>query len=170
MAKKKARKKVKKAKKKVAKKRVVKKKAGGTRQKAKGKRQEVKEKILGMIDHFFGKINVAAIKLKAPLKVGDFIHVKGHTTDFTQRIESMQIEHHNVAQAKKGDDIGIRVKSKVRQHDMVFLAAKEQGITAQTAQPAVIQQPMFPKQVPPKAVQKPQKNSGAYSEKKFLQF
>ena len=82
----------------------------------------------------------------------------------------MQIEHHNVAQAKKGDDIGIRVKSKVRQHDTVFLAAKEQGITAQPMASATIQQPMFPKQVPPKAVQKPRKSSGGYSEKKFIQF
>ena len=84
MAKKKTKKKAKKvtkAKKKVAKKKVVRKKA-----KTKGMRPKAKEKILGLVDHFFGKINVAAIKLKAPLKVGDFIHVKGHTTDFIKDI------------------------------------------------------------------------------------
>ena len=134
MVKKKARrvKKVKRVKKKVAKKakkKVAKRRSVSSRKKAVGSKQKAvaKEKILGMVDHFFGKINVAAIKLKAPLKVGDFIHVKGHTTDFTQRIESMQIEHNNVAQAKSGDDIGIRVESKVRQHDTVFLAATGAG-------------------------------------------
>ena len=124
-----------------------------------------------MIDHFFGNINVAAIKLKAPLKVGDFIHVKGHTTDFTQRIESMQIEHHNVAQAKKGEDIGIKVKAKVRQHDLVYLAPKEQGITAQPVTRGAAQQPIFPRQVLPQAIQRPpQKSAGGYSDKKFFSF
>ena len=50
------------------------------------------EKVLGMIDHYFGKIGVAAIKMKAPVKVGDVIHIKGHTTDFVQRVDSIQIE------------------------------------------------------------------------------
>ena len=75
-----------------------------TKAKAKGK-----EKVLGMIEHWFGKISVAAIKVKAPIKVGDVIHIKGHKTDFIQRVDSIQIEHEKVMKAKKGDDIGIKV-------------------------------------------------------------
>lgn len=85
---------------------------------------KAKEKVLGMVDHFFGKISVAAIKVKAPIKVGDAIHIKGHTTDFTQKVESMQIEHENVTKAKKGDDIGVKVKEHVREHDIVYLSSK----------------------------------------------
>ncbi|MFH1347602.1 MAG: hypothetical protein ABIH22_02825 [Candidatus Margulisiibacteriota bacterium] len=167
-----AKKKTKKTKKVAKKKKVVKKKAPRLVARrssplARGK-AKVKEKILGMVDHFFGHISVAAIKIKAPITVGDVVHIKGHTTDFTQKIDSMQIEHQNVAKAKKGDDIGIKVKDKVRQHDIVYLAPKEKGITAQPIGAAAIQQPMFPKQVPPKAAQ--QKKSGSYSEKKFFKF
>ncbi|MEE8637901.1 MAG: hypothetical protein V3T21_02535 [Candidatus Margulisiibacteriota bacterium] len=119
MAKKKAKRKVKKAKKK----KVVRKKKKIIRKKV--VKAKAKEKVLGMVDHFFGKISVAAIRIKSPIKVGDVIHIKGHTTDFTQRVDSMQIEHQSVLKAKKGDDIGIRVKDKVREHDVVSLAAKE---------------------------------------------
>ena len=128
MARKKAKKKVKKAKKK----KVVRKKKKVGKVKARKKKiirkkavkAKRKEKVLGMVDHFFGKISVAAIRIKSPIKVGDVIHIKGHTTDFTQRVDSMQIEHQNVLKAKKGDDIGISVKDKVREHDVVSLAAK----------------------------------------------
>ncbi|MBI5399373.1 translation elongation factor-like protein [Candidatus Saganbacteria bacterium] len=84
-----------------------------------------KEKQLGKVDHFFGHLSVAAIKLTAPLKVGDIVHIKGHTTDFTQPVDSIQIEHESLAQATKGEDIGIKVKDKVREHDVVYLAAQE---------------------------------------------
>ncbi len=97
-----------------------------------------KEKMLGMVDHYFGKIAVAAIKVKAPIKVGDVIHVQGHTTDFVQKVDSIQIEHQSVPLAKKGDDIGIKVKEHVREHDVVYLAA-EQAV-APTAQPAAAPQ------------------------------
>ncbi len=82
----------------------------------------IKEKKLGKVDHFFGHISVAAIKLTSPIKVGDNIHILGHTTNFTQIISSMQIEHLSVPSAKKGDDIGIKVKGKVREGDTVYLA------------------------------------------------
>jgi hypothetical protein len=128
MVKKKAKRKVKK----VKKKKVVRKKKKVRKVKVRKKKvvrkkmvkAEKKEKVLGMVDHFFGNISVAAIKVKSPIKVGDVIHIKGHTTDFTQKIDSMQIEHQSVLKAKKGDDIGIKVKEKVREHDVVSLAAK----------------------------------------------
>lgn len=97
-----------------------------------------KEKVLGMVDHYFGKIAVAAIKLKAPIHVGDVIHIKGHTTDFVQKIDSIQIEHQSVPAAKKGDDIGIKVKGHVREHDVVYFAAEQ--TVAPTAQPAAAPQ------------------------------
>jgi putative protease len=101
-----------------------------------------KEKVLGIIEHYFDHISVAAIKILAPIKVGDVIHVKGHTTDFVQKLESMQIEHQSVDKAKKGDDIGIKVKEKVREHDKLYLASQKE-IAAQK-KPVAIQQPMFP--------------------------
>ena len=82
-------------------------------------------KVIGRIEHFFGKISVAALKLKSPLKVGDVIHIKGHTTGFTQKIDSMQIEHRDVAAAKKGQDVGFKVRDKVREGDTVFLGPEE---------------------------------------------
>ncbi|MCX5726894.1 MAG: translation elongation factor-like protein [Candidatus Saganbacteria bacterium] len=80
-----------------------------------------KEKKIGEVAHYFGKIGVAAIKMKAAMKVGDTIHFKGHTTDFEQVVDSIQIEHESIQAAKKGDDIGIKVKDHVREGDEVFL-------------------------------------------------
>ena len=83
--------------------------------------EEVKEVKIGEIAHYFGKISVAAIKLTdGELKVGDTIHIKGHTSDFMQKIESIQIEHNSVTEAKKGADIGIKVSEHVREKDEVY--------------------------------------------------
>ncbi len=81
----------------------------------------MKEKKIGEVSTFFSHVGVAAIKLSGKLKTGDKIHIKGHTTDFEQKVESMQIEKKKVAEAKKGDHIGIKVKEKVRPSDKVFL-------------------------------------------------
>jgi hypothetical protein len=80
-----------------------------------------KEKKLGIVEHVFDKINVAAIKLKAPLKVGDVLHIKGHTTDYEMPVTSIQIDHVPVMKAKKGEDIGIKITQHTREHDGVFL-------------------------------------------------
>lgn len=79
------------------------------------------EKEVGSVSSFFSHINVAAIKLSAPLSVGDKIHFKGHTTDFKQKVSSMQIENQKVEKAKKGDHIGIKVSERARPNDKVFL-------------------------------------------------
>ena len=82
----------------------------------------MEEKEIGFVEHYFGKAMVAAIKLKkGGLKVGDTIHIKGHTSDFTQVIASIQIDHKPVTEAKKGSDIGIKVKDHARENDTVFL-------------------------------------------------
>jgi putative protease len=75
---------------------------------------------VGRITHFFSKISVAVIELKAPLNVGDTIVVKGPTTDFEQVVDSMQIEHENVAKAEAGQSIGLKVVQRVRETDMVY--------------------------------------------------
>jgi translation elongation factor EF-Tu-like GTPase len=97
-------------KKKVTKKKVIKKKAAASLK---------KENILGEITHYFPKVRAGVIKLSAPLKVGDVVRIKGHTTDFKQEIVSMQIDRVSIQQAKKGDEIGILVKSRVRKKDQV---------------------------------------------------
>jgi putative protease len=80
----------------------------------------MKEERVGVVTHYFLKIGVAAFALEADLRVGDTIHIKGHTSDFTQKVDSIQIEHENVDAARKGDDIGIKVKEHAREHDVVY--------------------------------------------------
>ena len=105
-----AKKTVKKAAKKVLKKKPI---------KAKKALKKLKGNVIGIITHYFPKVRAAVIKLKAPLAVGDTIKIKGHTTDFTQTITSMQIDRVPIDKAKKGDEIGILVNSRARQHDTV---------------------------------------------------
>ena len=78
------------------------------------------EKLVGNVVHYYGDIGVAGIVLTGKLKVGDTVHVKGHTTDFTDTVGSMQIEHETVEEAGKGDDVGIKLKDRVRIHDEVY--------------------------------------------------
>ncbi len=80
------------------------------------------EVAVGRVEKYFGKIGVAAIKITSgELKVGDRIKIKGHSTDFEQTVESMQVEHQSVATAGVGTDVGIKVKDKVHEHDTVFV-------------------------------------------------
>ncbi len=81
---------------------------------------EKKEKLIGKITHYFAKIKVGIIELKKPLKAGETIHVKGATSDFEQKVDSMQVEHEDIKKAKKGDAIGLKVKDKVREGDQVY--------------------------------------------------
>ena len=78
------------------------------------------EKRIGVVFTFFAKPVVAGIKIEAPLKVGDTIHIKGFTTDMEFVVESMQVDNKNVQQAKKGDSILIKVSDKVRPGDIVY--------------------------------------------------
>ncbi len=79
------------------------------------------EKEIGKVFLYFSKVGVAAIKLTGNLNIGDKIHIKGHTTDFEQQVDSMQIDNKPIKVAKSGDDIGIKVPDKVRPNDTVFL-------------------------------------------------
>jgi putative protease len=82
---------------------------------------------IGRITHYFSKISVAVVEITAgTLKIGETIQIKGHTTDFTQSVESMQQEHQSVPEAKKGDSIGMKVEKPVRDGDRIF-KVKEGG-------------------------------------------
>ena len=78
------------------------------------------EKEIGKIAHYFNKIGVAAIELTCDLEFGDTIHVKGHTSDWTQNVDSMQIEHASVEKAGPGESVGIGVEGHAHQHDVVY--------------------------------------------------
>ena len=80
---------------------------------------------VGQITHYFDHINVAALELTEPLRVGDTIHILGHSTDFKQEVTSLQIDHMDVNEAKPGDDVGIKVIQKVHPHDKVFKLTNE---------------------------------------------
>ena len=85
----------------------------------------VEEKI-GVVEHFFTNVSVAAIRITSgELKVGDTIHIVGATTDFKQKIDSMQIDRNPVESVKTGDDVGIKVKERVREHDVVYKVPEE---------------------------------------------
>jgi len=85
----------------------------------------VEEKI-GLVEHYFNNVGVAAIKITdGTLKIGDTIHIIGSTTDFTQKIESMEIDRVPVETVKAGDDVGIKVKDRVREHDVVYKIPEE---------------------------------------------
>jgi len=81
------------------------------------------EEQIGTITHFFSKISVGIIELTAPLRVGETIHIKGHTTDLVQQVTSMQVEHEQVQEAKAGDAVGIKVDGHVREGDAVSRVA-----------------------------------------------
>ena len=79
------------------------------------------EEEIGVIQHYFDKIGVAVISVtQGELVAGDTIHIKGHTTDVTTQIASMQIEHNKIEKAKAGDSAGTKVPAKVRPQDKVF--------------------------------------------------
>ena len=75
---------------------------------------------VGRITHFYPKISVAIVELKAPLSIGDKILIKGATTNFEQKVESMQIEHKDIERAEAGQIIGLKVNQRARENDKVY--------------------------------------------------
>lgn len=78
------------------------------------------KKLVGKVAHYFTKISVAVIDLVDELKVGDLISIEGHTTNFRQTVESMEIQHKRVERAGAGDSIGLKVTDRVREGDEVY--------------------------------------------------
>src|SRR3990170_8196497 len=76
---------------------------------------------IGVVTHFYGQPSVAIVKLESgTLRIGDTIHIQGHTTDFSQRVESLQVEHAAVDEVGPNDDFGVKVTQHVREHDVVY--------------------------------------------------
>ncbi|OGY54935.1 MAG: hypothetical protein A3A24_03355 [Candidatus Buchananbacteria bacterium RIFCSPLOWO2_01_FULL_46_12] len=80
-----------------------------------------KGKQIGKITHYFSKIGVGVIELSGQLKIGDSIVVSGHGHEFEQAVDSMQVEHEEVSEAKPGDTVGMKVKEPVKEGDLVHL-------------------------------------------------
>jgi selenocysteine-specific translation elongation factor len=78
------------------------------------------EKEIGKVSDFFARPVVAGVEMSGSLKLGDTIHIKGHTTDLEFTVDSMQINNANVTEAKSGDSVGIKVNERVRRGDIVF--------------------------------------------------
>jgi putative protease len=84
------------------------------------------EQLIGVVDHWYGKINVAGVRLTdGRLSLGDTIHFVGHTTDLTATVQSMQIDHETVTEAGPGDQVGIKVTDRVRTGDSVYLVTAD---------------------------------------------
>ena len=78
------------------------------------------EQEIGVVTHYFDRPKVAIVKLSGVVAVGDELRFHGHTTEFTERVTSMELDHKKVETAKAGDEIAIQVVGRARQHDKVF--------------------------------------------------
>ncbi len=78
------------------------------------------EEEIGKVSDFFARPVVAGIELTGTIKVGDKIHIKGHTTDLEMVVDSMQINNVNVSEAKAGDSVGVKVTDRVRGGDTIY--------------------------------------------------
>ncbi|HEC69866.1 MAG TPA: translation elongation factor-like protein [Candidatus Omnitrophica bacterium] len=83
-------------------------------------KKKPKEELIGKITHFFPRVSAGVIKLKKSLSLGDTIHIKGHTSDFIQKVSSLQINNKPVKRAEKGKLVGVLVKERVRRNDKVY--------------------------------------------------
>jgi len=96
----------------------------------------MQEQEVGRIIHFYTNISVGIIQLSSTLKVGDTIHIKGATTDFTQKVASMQVNHAQVTTANPGESIGLQVRDHVREHDVVYKVTGGGMVSVKPAMPA----------------------------------
>ena len=78
-------------------------------------------KLIGQVTHYFPHVNAIAVKIRTgDLKLGDTVHIKGHTSDFKIQIVSMQLDHKSVGRGKKGDEVGIQAPERAREGDEVY--------------------------------------------------
>lgn len=76
---------------------------------------------IGTVTHYFSHLSVAIVELESgTLRVGEWIHIKGHTSDFAQRVESMEVDHAHVNEVYPGQSFGLRVREHAREHDVVY--------------------------------------------------
>ena len=81
---------------------------------------------IGKVTHYYRHLSVAVLELVEELKLGDKIHIFGHSTDFIQRVTSMEVEHHTVLWVKPGDNMAIKVIQPVHVHDIVYRVVEEE--------------------------------------------
>ena len=85
------------------------------------------EERVGTVTHYYGLLSVAAVRMESgSLRMGDTIHVVGRTSDFHQRVESMQVEHEAVSEVRAGQEFGLKVTGHARENDVVYKAAAPQ--------------------------------------------
>ena len=80
---------------------------------------------IGRITHFYDHLSVAVLTLNASLKLGDKIHIYGHSTDLTQRVASLEVNHHSVEWVQPGEDVALKVNGLVHPHDKVYRVVEE---------------------------------------------
>ena len=83
------------------------------------------ESAIGTITHYYGHLTVAVLQLTDRLKVGETIHILGHTTDFTQKVAFMEVNHHRVVVVERGQDVALKVSEPVREHDTIYRVTKD---------------------------------------------
>jgi hypothetical protein len=81
---------------------------------------------IGTITHYYNHLHVAVLSLNETLLVGDLIHVLGHSTDFMQKVTSLQIDFHNVTGVNPGDDVALKVIEPVREHDVIYRVSEQE--------------------------------------------
>jgi translation elongation factor EF-1alpha len=81
---------------------------------------------IGKATHYYNHLSVAVLSLTDSLKLGDKIHIVGHATDFTQRVTSMEVDHHSIVWVKPGDNVAVKVAQPVHVHDIVFRIVEEE--------------------------------------------
>jgi hypothetical protein len=76
---------------------------------------------IGVVTHYYNHLSVATLRLESgTLRVGDVIHIRGHTTDFSQRVESLEVNHAPATEVGPNDDFGLKVVEHAREHDVVY--------------------------------------------------
>lgn len=94
------------------------------------------EKHVGSVEHYYPKAGAAAVKLDADLKVGDTIHIKGHSDDYTEKVTSMQLDHEPIQEGHAGESVGVAVPVKVHEHSEVTKVVPKAAPQAAKAKPA----------------------------------
>lgn len=83
------------------------------------------ESAIGTVTHYYSHLSVAVLQLTEGLKVGETIHILGHTTDFTQKVASMEIDHQRVVRVEPGENVALKVVEPVREYDKIYRVTKD---------------------------------------------
>jgi len=83
------------------------------------------ESAIGTVTHYYSHLNVAVLQLTDRLKVGETIHILGYTTDFIQKVASMEVDHHRMVLVEPGENVALKVVEPVREHDTIYRVTKE---------------------------------------------